>query len=164
MIFFPAIDIKEGKCIRLKKGLLKDVKFYNNNPIEQAKEFEKIGCSWIHVVDIDGAFLGSPINHKIIFEIKKHTRCKIQVGGGIRDLETIQKFLNNSVDILSLIDCPITNPTVATNVATILGNQISERTKTSVDKYPNKTGIHPTNKRKPMASTNSLFGIFAAIR
>ena len=86
MIFFPAIDIKEGKCIRLKKGLLKDIKFYNNNPIEQAKEFEKIGCSWIHVVDIDGAFSGSPINHKIIFEIKKNTRCKFQVGGGIRDL------------------------------------------------------------------------------
>ncbi len=98
MIFFPAIDIKEGKCIRLKKGLLKNIKIYNDDPVDQAKKFEKIGCNWIHLVDIDGAFSGSPTNHEIIFEIKKQTRCKIQVGGGIRNFETIQKFLSNSVD------------------------------------------------------------------
>tara|TARA_B100000989_G_scaffold294313_1_gene273221 strand:+ start:135 stop:857 length:723 start_codon:yes stop_codon:yes gene_type:complete len=98
MIFFPAIDIKEGKCIRLKKGLLKNIKIYNDDPVDQAKKFEKIGCNWIHLVDIDGAFSGSPTNHEIIFEIKKQTRCKIQVGGGIRDFETIQKFLSNAVD------------------------------------------------------------------
>ena len=98
MIFFPAIDIKEGKCIRLEKGLLKNIKIYNDDPVDQAKKFEKIGCNWIHLVDIDGAFSGSPINHEIIFEIKKQSRCKIQVGGGIRNLETIQKFLSNAVD------------------------------------------------------------------
>ena len=124
MIFFPAIDIKEGKCIRLKKGLLKDIKFYNKNPIEQAKEFEKIGCNWIHVVDIDGAFLGSPINHKIIFEIKKHTRCKIQVGGGIRDFETIQKFLNNSVDRVILGTIAEKDPNFVKKACNLFPNRI----------------------------------------
>ena len=71
MIFFPAIDIKDGKCIRLTQGLLKNLTIYNNDPINQAKKFEELGCKWIHIVDIDGAFSGKSINHELIFEIKK---------------------------------------------------------------------------------------------
>ena len=68
MIFFPAIDIKNGKCIRLEKGSLDKMKVYNHSPVDQALEFETKGCEWIHIVDIDGAFKGSPFNHEIIFK------------------------------------------------------------------------------------------------
>ena len=97
MIFFPAIDIKDGKCIRLEKGLLKNIKFYNEDPVDQAIKFRQMECEWIHVVDIDGAFLGSPQNHEIIFDIKKRSGCKVQVGGGIRTQETIENFINLSL-------------------------------------------------------------------
>ena len=60
MIFFPAIDIQEGKCVRLQRGLLSNLKVYNEDPIEQAILFKSLGCEWIHVVDIDAAFTGAP--------------------------------------------------------------------------------------------------------
>ncbi|MDC3090960.1 1-(5-phosphoribosyl)-5-[(5-phosphoribosylamino)methylideneamino]imidazole-4-carboxamide isomerase [Rickettsiales bacterium] len=102
MIFFPAIDIKDSKCIRLEKGKLKNIKFYNENPVAQAIEFQDMGCEWIHVVDIDGAFSGMPMNQDVIYDIKKNTNCKIQVGGGIRDMDTIETYLSNSIDRIIL--------------------------------------------------------------
>ena len=110
MIFFPAIDIKDGKCIRLKKGLLKNIKFYNEDPVDQAIQFRQMGCEWIHVVDIDGAFSGSPKNHEIIFDIKKRSGCKVQVGGGIRTQETIEDFINNGIDRVILGTIAMKNP------------------------------------------------------
>ncbi len=124
MIFFPAIDIRGGKCIRLKKGLLKNMKTYNDDPIDQAKNFEKIGCSWIHLVDIDGAFSGSPKNHEIIFDIKKQTQCKIQVGGGIRNIETIQKFLANGVDRVIIGTVAAKDPGFVEQVCKLFPNRI----------------------------------------
>ncbi len=124
MIFFPAIDIKEGKCIRLKKGLLKNIKTYNNDPIDQAKKFEQMGCTWIHLVDIDGAFSGSPMNHEIIFRIKKQTQCKIQVGGGIRNVDTIQKFLGNEVDRVILGTIAAKDPNFVKQVCKLFPDRI----------------------------------------
>ena len=98
MIFFPAIDIKDGKCIRLEKGKLENIKFYNESPVAQAIKFQDMGCEWIHIVDIDGAFSGYQVNQEIIYDIKNNTDCKIQVGGGIRDMKTIETYLSNSID------------------------------------------------------------------
>ena len=110
MIFYPAIDIKSGKCIRLEKGLLQNIKYYNENPVDQALEFEKMGCEWIHVVDIDGAFSGNSFNQEIVFEIKQKSNCKIQVGGGIRNFDTIDKYLSNSIDKVILGTAAIKDP------------------------------------------------------
>ena len=66
MDLYPAIDLKDGKCIRLKKGLLSDVTKYNDNPLDQAKYFKEMGAKWIHIVDIDGAFSGKNIVHNIL--------------------------------------------------------------------------------------------------
>ena len=71
MNLYPAIDLKDGKCIRLKKGNLEKITFYNSNPLDQAKEFIKLGAKSIHMVDIDGAFKGENCNHQIFIEIKK---------------------------------------------------------------------------------------------
>ena len=81
MIFYPAIDIKDGKCIRLTQGSLKKEKIYNSNPIKQAKEFEKDGAKWIHVVDIEGAFEGKPKNEKTVVDITKNTKSRVVVPG-----------------------------------------------------------------------------------
>jgi len=97
MILFPAIDIKDGNVVRLSKGLLKNVKIYNKNPIDQIKIFEDMGAEWIHIIDIDGSFEGVPINNKLIGEICEKTNLKIQIGGGIRDEETIKNYLKLGV-------------------------------------------------------------------
>tara|TARA_B110001452_G_C15213788_1_gene420988 strand:+ start:858 stop:1589 length:732 start_codon:yes stop_codon:yes gene_type:complete len=112
MIFFPAIDIKDGKCIRLEKGKLENIKFYNESPVAQAIKFQDMGCEWIHVVDIDGAFSKCPVNHEIIYDIKKNTNCKIQVGGGIRDMKTIETYLSNSIDRVILGTIAAKKPTI----------------------------------------------------
>ena len=71
MELYPAIDLKDGKCIRLKKGKLDKITRYNNNPLLQAKKFKDSGAKWIHMVDIDGAFMGKNQNHETFIEIKK---------------------------------------------------------------------------------------------
>ena len=98
MIFYPAIDIRHGQCIRLQKGELSKIKVYNQDPVNQATQFSNMGCEWIHIVDIDGAFNGTPCNQKVIFEIKKKTKCNVQVGGGVRSIKIIEEFFLNSID------------------------------------------------------------------
>ena len=98
MNLYPAIDLKGGKCIRLKKGELKDITFYNSDPIDQASQFIENGAKWIHMVDIDGAFKGQSFNHKIFIDIKKKFKCLLQVGGGIRSIETVEFLVNNKID------------------------------------------------------------------
>ena len=102
MILYPAIDLKDGKCIRLKKGELKDITFYNPDPIDQAESFVSMGAEWIHMVDIDGAFQGKNKNHNIFIDIKKKFNCLLQVGGGIRTFESVNYLLSNSIDRIVL--------------------------------------------------------------
>lgn len=92
MIIFPAMDLQNGNCIRLIKGDFNQVKTYSNQPLQIAKEFEKQGASWIHIIDLDGAKTGINNNLSIIQSIAKETSLNIQVGGGIRtesDIDTI---------------------------------------------------------------------------
>ena len=89
MNFYPAIDLKEGSCVRLKRGDFNTAVVYNDDPIEQASFFQQEGCEWLHVIDLDGAVLGSKINLKTIQAIRKSTTLKIQVGGGIRTLNEL---------------------------------------------------------------------------
>ena len=98
MIIFPAIDIKEGKCVRLLKGNFNKITQYKKSPVEQAVEFSNFGFRNIHLVDLDGALKGHIINENIIKEISKIDKIKIQVGGGIRSLKHIEKLLDFGVD------------------------------------------------------------------
>ena len=102
MILYPAIDLKDGKCIRLKKGVLKDITFYNSDPVNQAQSFISMGAKWIHMVDIDGAFQGKSKNHDVFIDIKKKFNCLLQVGGGIRSFEAADYLLSNSIDRIVL--------------------------------------------------------------
>jgi len=117
MNLYPAIDLKDGKCIRLTKGKLEKITFYNSNPLDQAREFIKLGAKWIHMVDIDGAFKGKNCNHEIFIKIKKETQCLIQVGGGIRNENTVAYLIDNNIDRIVLGTIAVTNPKLVKKIS-----------------------------------------------
>jgi phosphoribosylformimino-5-aminoimidazole carboxamide ribotide isomerase len=100
MSFFtiPAIDIKDGKCIRLSQGLLSDTEVFNNDPLDQAKYFASFGFKRLHIVDIDGAFEGKPVNFNIISKIKAQTNITIECGGGVRSKENVKTLFDSGID------------------------------------------------------------------
>ena len=102
MIIFPAIDIKEGKCVRLLKGDFNQLKEYEKSPLEQAKVFINFGFYNLHIVDLDGALKGKSFSKEIIKEISRLNRANIQVGGGIRTLDQINELLDVGVDKIIL--------------------------------------------------------------
>jgi phosphoribosylformimino-5-aminoimidazole carboxamide ribotide isomerase len=93
LILYPAIDLKDGACVRLRRGAMKDATVYNRDPLDQARKFEAAGASWLHLVDLDGAFTGKPVNRKAMEEIVKAVKISCQVGGGIRELVAIESWL-----------------------------------------------------------------------
>ncbi len=110
MIIFPAIDLKDGQAVRLTKGLMDSAKVYSSEPYELAKRFEEMGAKWLHIVDLNGAFAGEPKNLKQIEKIRKNTNLKIQLGGGIRDEETIKRYLGLGINRLILGSIAAKNP------------------------------------------------------
>ena len=112
MNFYPAIDLKEGQCVRLQRGDLDTAIVYNDNPIAQAKIFQEAGCHWLHVVDLDGAVSGSKKNVKTIEEIRSSTSLKIQVGGGIRNLKEIEFWKSKGIDRVILGTLAVSNPSI----------------------------------------------------
>jgi phosphoribosylformimino-5-aminoimidazole carboxamide ribotide isomerase len=97
LVIIPAIDIKDGKCVRLAQGDFDRVTTYADNPVDVALTWMQKGAELIHVVDLDGSVAGLPRNTNIILEIARKVDVPIQVGGGIRDMETIEFYLNNGV-------------------------------------------------------------------
>jgi len=97
MIVIPAIDIKGGNCVRLLQGDPEKETVYSDNPVEMAKKFQNFGAELIHVVDLDGAFNGEPVNFDIVSKIAKTVNIPIEIGGGIRDETTIKKYIDVGV-------------------------------------------------------------------
>ena len=110
MIFFPAIDLKDGKCVRLFKGDMNQATIFNNNPSSQALEFENLGFKFLHLVDLDGAIAGKIINKSAIIEILKNIKIPTQLGGGIRSLQDIEEALSLGVHRVILGTIALTNP------------------------------------------------------
>lgn len=93
MIFYPAIDLKAGQCVRLVHGDMNRATVFNDDPAAQAKIFADAGCTWLHMVDLDGAFAGKPENADAVTAVLDTVDIKVQLGGGIRDLATIENWL-----------------------------------------------------------------------
>jgi phosphoribosylformimino-5-aminoimidazole carboxamide ribotide isomerase len=93
MILFPAIDLKDGACVRLIRGDMEKATVFSNHPAEQARIFAALGFTWLHLVDLNGAFAGRPVNAEAVAEIIAAVRIPIQLGGGIRDFATIDRWL-----------------------------------------------------------------------
>ena len=109
MIIFPAIDIKDKKCVRLLKGNFDNQTIYNQSPFEQASKYKDHGLLNLHIVDLDGALKGELINLNIIESIVKKLNISIQIGGGIRSIEKIETYLNIGVDKVILGSAAINN-------------------------------------------------------
>jgi phosphoribosylformimino-5-aminoimidazole carboxamide ribotide isomerase len=97
VILYPAIDLKDGQCVRLKLGDMSEATVFNTDPAAQAASFEEQGFSWIHIVDLNGAFAGRPVNGAAVDAILARVRVPVQLGGGIRDLATIEQWLAKGV-------------------------------------------------------------------
>ena len=98
MLLIPAIDIKDGKCVRLRQGLMQDATVFSDSPVEMADKWVALGAQRLHLVDLDGAFAGKPANGDVINAIaNQHPNVPIQIGGGIRDEQTIQAYLDAGV-------------------------------------------------------------------
>ncbi len=96
-ILFPAIDLKDGQCVRLKLGDMDQATIYNDDPADQARAFEQAGFSWLHVVDLNGAFEGKSVNGEAVDAILEATKNPVQLGGGIRTLEHIENWLSKGL-------------------------------------------------------------------
>ena len=112
MLIIPAIDLKEGKCVRLKQGLMQESTIFSDNPAEMAKKWVDLGAQRLHLVDLDGAFAGKPVNESAIKSIVAEVggQVPIQLGGGIRNLDTVEKFINSGVDSVIIGTAAVTNP------------------------------------------------------
>ncbi len=97
MILFPAIDLKDGKCVRLKLGEMSEATVFNDDPADQARTFEAQGFKYLHIVDLNGAFAGKPVNGAAVDAILKAISIPSQLGGGIRDLGTIETWLAKGI-------------------------------------------------------------------
>ena len=97
MILFPAIDLKGGKCVRLRRGVMADATVFNDDPAAQAAAFDAQGFEWLHVVDLDGAFAGRSVNGRAIAAVLEAVRLPVQLGGGIRTLSAIEEWLKLGV-------------------------------------------------------------------
>ncbi|MRR13523.1 1-(5-phosphoribosyl)-5-[(5-phosphoribosylamino)methylideneamino] imidazole-4-carboxamide isomerase, partial [bacterium] len=110
MRIFPAIDVLDGKAVRLRQGRLDAVTIYNDDPVDQARKFEAAGAEWLHVVDLDGAVLGEPRNIKIIEQIALAVSIPVQTGGGIRTMNTIERLFEAGVSRVVLGTTLVTRP------------------------------------------------------
>ena len=115
MNILPAIDIKNGNCVRLKKGNFNEIKIYNSSPLDQAKLFKDHGFDFIHIVDLDGALIGKRENKKIINQII-NLNIKVQLGGGIRLLSDVEELIDNGVERVILSTAVIENKSFMNDV------------------------------------------------
>jgi phosphoribosylformimino-5-aminoimidazole carboxamide ribotide isomerase len=110
MIFFPAIDLKDGCCVRLVRGEMDSATVFGETPGPQAAAFWEAGCSWLHVVDLDGAFAGRPVNTAAVDAILRASPAKVQLGGGIRGMATVRQWLDRGVHRVILGTAAVNDP------------------------------------------------------
>ncbi|MEE8393641.1 MAG: 1-(5-phosphoribosyl)-5-[(5-phosphoribosylamino)methylideneamino]imidazole-4-carboxamide isomerase [Rhodospirillales bacterium] len=110
MIFFPAIDLKDGQCVRLVQGDMDRSTVFSDDPAGQAVKFAAAGCEWLHVVDLNGAFAGRPVNSEAVKSILEATGMSVQLGGGIRNMETVAGWLEKGVKRVILGTIALSDP------------------------------------------------------
>lgn len=124
-ILFPAIDLKGGQCVRLKLGEMASATVYNDDPAAQARAFEEMGFSWLHVVDLDGAFAGQSVNGDAVDAILKATKNPVQLGGGIRTLAQIEAWLAKGLTRVILGTIAVRDPELVRQACTKFPGKIA---------------------------------------
>ena len=117
MILYPAIDLKDGQAVRLVHGDMEKSTVFNDDPAAQAREFVDAGCTWLHLVDLNGAFAGTPVNAAPVEAILKSCNVPAQLGGGIRDMATIEAWLDKGLARVILGTVAVENPSLVREAA-----------------------------------------------
>lgn len=125
MILYPAIDLKDGQAVRLVHGDMNQTTVFNDNPAAQALEFQAAGCEYLHLVDLNGAFAGTPVNAAPVEAILKETTLPTQLGGGIRDLATIETWLDKGLSRVILGTVAVENPDLVREAARAFPGQVA---------------------------------------
>ncbi len=125
MILYPAIDLKDGQAVRLVHGDMDRSTVFNDNPAAQAMAFVDAGCEWLHLVDLNGAFAGAPVNAAPVEAILQQTAVPAQLGGGIRDMATIEMWLSRGLARVILGTVAVENPTMVRDAAKAFPNQVA---------------------------------------
>jgi phosphoribosylformimino-5-aminoimidazole carboxamide ribotide isomerase len=125
MILFPAIDLKDGRCVRLVQGDMEQATVFNDDPAAQAQAFENQGFTWLHVVDLDGAFAGKPMNAAAVEAILKRVSIPVQLGGGIRDMRTLEGWLGRGVKRAIIGTAAVRDPDFVREAARLFPGRIA---------------------------------------
>ena len=125
MILYPAIDLKDGQCVRLFKGAMEQATVFNDDPAAQARAFAAEGCEWLHLVDLNGAFAGRPVNADAVAEILGAVGIPCQLGGGIRDMATIESWLGRGVARVILGTVAVEQPDLVRAAARAFPGQVA---------------------------------------
>jgi phosphoribosylformimino-5-aminoimidazole carboxamide ribotide isomerase len=125
VILFPAIDLKDGSCVRLVQGDMAQATIFNDNPAEQALIFERQGFEYLHLVDLDGAFAGKPVNAEVVKAILDVVSIPVQLGGGIRDLRTIERWLEKGVERVIIGTAAVRDPDLVREAARLYPGRIA---------------------------------------
>ena len=125
MLIIPAIDLKDGKCVRLREGKMDQETIFSSSPIDVAGSWLKKGAEFLHIVDLDGAINGNPVNKNLIKEIvSKHSDLSVQIGGGIRSFDTAQEYLNAGADRIVIGTYAVKKPDFMHKLCDNFPNQI----------------------------------------
>ena len=117
MILYPAIDLKDGACVRLLRGEMSEATVFNDDPAAQARAFAEAGCEWLHIVDLNGAFAGAAVNGAAVESILKSVEAPVQLGGGIRDMAAIEAWLEKGLSRVILGTVAVRNPALVKEAA-----------------------------------------------
>ena len=125
MILYPAIDLKDGNCVRLLHGEMDKATVFGTDPAAQAAKFEAAGCEWVHLVDLNGAFAGEPVNGAAVEAILARIKVPAQLGGGIRDMATIARWLEKGLARVILGTVAVENPALVREAAKAFPGQVA---------------------------------------
>ena len=125
MILFPAIDLKDGQCVRLKLGDMAQATVFNDDPAAQARSFEDQGFAWLHLVDLNGAFEGKPVNAAAVEAILKAVRLPVQLGGGIRSLAQIETWLSRGIRRVILGTAALRDPELVREACNLFPGRVA---------------------------------------
>ncbi len=125
MILYPAIDLKDGQAVRLLRGEMDAATVFNDDPAAQARAFAQAGCAWLHLVDLNGAFAGEPVNGDAVEAILDGVEIPVQLGGGIRDMATIETWLNRGIARVILGTVAVEDPELVRAAARRFPGQVA---------------------------------------
>ena len=154
MILFPAIDLKEGACVRLQQGDMARATVFNRDPAAQAQAFEAQGFAYLHIVDLDGAFAGKPMNGHAVDRILESVSVPVQLGGGIRDLATVEAWLNKGIARVIIGTAAVRDPAFVKDAA----RRFPDRVAVGLDTRDGKVAV------EGWAETSELSGLELAKR